>query len=301
MARGDVSRARAGETSDIYYVDTGGYDVSGYCSVYIVDAERPAIVDTGLGTHYDVILDALGELGIDRTDLGVIVPTHVHLDHAGGAGYLAEACPNADVYCYEAGISHLNDPSRLWEGTKRAVGDQVQFYTEPRPIPDHRLVALADGDTVDLGDRQLRVRHAPGHAFHQAVLYDPASEGVFTADAAGINTPGLDGVHETSPPPGFDLEEVLADVEMIQELEPTALYYGHFGDRPADGHLTLYANVIQEWVDSVRRKRSEVGDDEQVVEYFRRRSDTVDAWGELKAREETEMNVRGVLLYLDDR
>jgi glyoxylase-like metal-dependent hydrolase (beta-lactamase superfamily II) len=314
MALGDIYEATAGAATDVYYVDTEMYDTPEYGSVYIVDAERPALVDTGIGTNYEAILDAMGELGIEPEDLAVIAPTHVHLDHAGGAGYLAAECPNADVYVHERGAAHLADPDRLWEGTKAAVEDQIQYYAEPKPVPEERIVELAGDaaerdeegrpaaeDTIDLGDRTLEVFHAPGHAPHQAVFYDPDSDGVFTADAAGILTPGLDGVRQTSPPPTFDLEQILADVALIERLEPSALFYGHFGDSPVDDNLTEYAAVIQEWVAAVAAARDRLDDDEAVIDHFAERAETVDVWGPEKARAEERMNVRGVLRYLDQR
>ena len=301
MALGDLYDATAGETSDLYYVDTEMYATPEYGSIYILDAERPALVDTGIGKEYEAILDAMAEVGIAPDELEAIIPTHVHLDHAGGAGYLAAECPNADVYVHERGAKHLVDPERLWEGTKAAVEDQISHYAEPKPIPEERITELTDGDEIDLGDHTLDVHHAPGHAPHQAVFYDRANDGVFTADAAGVYTPGLERVRHTSPPPTFDLEQILADVELLQELDPSALYYGHFGDRPTADNLTEYAEVIQTWVDEVAAARDRLDDDEAVIEHFVEHVDTVDVWGEEKARGEERMNVRGVLTYLDRR
>lgn len=301
MALDDLHEATAAGTADLYYLDVNMYDTPEYGLVYILDAERPALVDTGTGLHHDRILDAMEAVGIAPEDLEVIAPTHVHLDHAGGAHLLAEACPNADVYLYEAGAQFLADPTAIWEGTKEVVGDRIEYYVEPEPIPEGRLVELEDGETVDLGDHALEVHHAPGHAFHQAVFYDPANDGVFTADAAGINSPALDGVRQTSPPPGFDLEGCLADVEMLQDLDPAALYYAHFGDRETGTLLSEYAEVLETWVEAVAEKREELEDDEAVLEYFAERAATVGTWSEAHAQAEERMNVRGVLHYLDQR
>jgi glyoxylase-like metal-dependent hydrolase (beta-lactamase superfamily II) len=155
MAIGDYSPVETGDSDDYYYLDTGMYDVERYGTVYLLDAERPAILDTGIGTNYEFILEALEGIGIGPEDVGAIVPTHVHLDHAGGAGYLAEACSNADVYVHRIGAPHLVDPSRLVEGTKRAVEDQWEYYAEPRPIDEERIVDLEDGDAITaFEDRQ---------------------------------------------------------------------------------------------------------------------------------------------------
>ena len=299
MALGDIYEASAGDSTDLYYVDTEMYDTPEYGSIYILDAERPALVDTGIGLRYETILDAMGEVGIEPEDLEVIAPTHVHLDHAGGAGYLAAACPNAEVYIHEAGAQHLVDPERLWEGTKSAVESQIEFYAEPKPVPEARLTELADGDTVDLGDHRLDVHHAPGHAPHQAVYYDPVCDGAFTADAAGICTPATNGVRQTSPPPTFDLDQVLADIEMLQELDPSALYYGHFGDWETDDRLATYASVTEEWVNDVERVRAELDTDEAVIEHFQETTDATEVWSDRKGRDEERLNVRGILTYLD--
>jgi len=303
MAAGDVFEATTGNCEDLHYVDTGMYDSPEYGSVYVLDAERPAVIDTGLGTNYERIVDAIESVGLALADIEVIAVTHVHLDHAGGAGFLARDCPNADVYVHEIGAPHLVDPERLVEGTKRAVGDQWRYYVEPRPIAEDRIVELSDGDAIDLGDHELVAHHAPGHAPHQVVFEDPANDAVFTADAAGIWVPSLDRIEPTSPPSNFDLEAALDDVEMLQELGVETLLFGHFGPRPAAGALDEYADVLAEWVAAVEDERAERADDEAVVEHFAESVDPelVEIWGEHKARAETGMNVRGVLGYLDNR
>ena len=297
MAIGDVYDAE--DCADVHYVDTGMYDAAEYGSVYIVDAERPALVDTGIGTHYETILDALDEVGIAPEELAVIALTHVHLDHAGGAGYLVDACPNATVYAHEIGAPHLVDPARLWAGTKEAVGDQVQYYAEPEPVPEERIVELADGDAIDLGDHTLEAHHAPGHAPHQVVFHDPAIDAVFAADAAGLFTPAVDEINVTSPPVNFDLDGALDDVETIRDLDPETLLYGHFGAEPTGDRLDEYAEKLDGWVQDVREKRAELEDDDAVVDHFVETVEMPEVWGEHKAREEVALNVRGVLVMLD--
>ncbi len=302
MAIGDVYSVETGDYPDYYYLDTGMYATERYGSVYIVDADRPAILDTGIGTNYEYILDALDEIGIDHEDVEVIAPTHVHLDHAGGAGFLAEACPNADVYVHEIGAPHLVDPMRLVEGTKRAVGDQWEFYTEPEPIDRNRIVELTDGDTIDLGDRALEAHHAPGHAPHQMVFYDSESGALTAGDAAGIWVPEPGFVRETSPPPNFDLKGCLDDVETIRSLSPEVLLFGHFGPAPAsDELLNEYKRVLTEWVEDIAEKRADLADDEAVIDHFVAETEMDEIWGSRKARAEVAMNTRGVLTYLDRR
>ena len=300
MAIGDVFAVEG--CPDLHYVDTGMYDTPEYGAVYILDAERPALIDTGIGTRYENILASLHTVGIDREDLEYVLPTHVHLDHAGGAGYLAAACPNATVMTHEIGVPHLIDPEALVAGTKAAVEEQWDFYAEPKPVPEDRIEGLAGGDAIDLGDRTLDVHHAPGHAPHQVTFHDRASDALFTADAAGIWIPEIERIRQTSPPSNFDLGACLADVETIREIEPDVLCFGHFGPREYDDALmTEYARVLEEWVTAVADKRAELGGDEAVIEHFVETSEMVETWGERKARAEERLNTRGVLGYLDEQ
>jgi len=298
MGVGDVTTVET--CTDLHYVDTGMYDTPGYGAVYIVDADRPAVVDTGIGTNVDRVLDALDTVGIAPADLAAVAVTHVHLDHAGGAGFLAAACPNATVYVHEIGAPHLADPTRLVEGTKRAVGDQWQYYTDPEPVPEDRIVALTDGDHIDLGDRRLTVHHAPGHAPHQVVFRDTLDDAVFTADAAGIWVPALDRVVETSPPPNFDLEQCLADVETIRDLDPDHLLYPHFGPAPRSA-LEAYPRVLRTWVDTVATALDTHDDSDAAVAAIDVDPDRERVWGAFKARAETRMNAEGVIHYLQGR
>lgn len=297
----ELREVTAGDSADLYYVDMGLYDTPEYGAVYVLDAERPAVIETGLGTNTDRILRALEQLGIAPEGLAAIVVTHVHLDHAGGVGALTAACPNADVYVPAPGAQFLVDPEPLWEGTKAVIDERIDYYVEPRPVPDERVVGVGDGATVDLGDHTLVAHAAPGHAFHQAVFQDTATGGVFTGDAAGIVTPELAGPQYATPPPDFDLEQAVADVEMIAELNPTALYYSHFGAVEPDGQLGAYAELLESWVETVARVRTEQERDAAVMEYFAERADTIEAWGPAHARAEERLNVAGVLEYLDDR
>ncbi|WP_255150981.1 MBL fold metallo-hydrolase [Halorarius halobius] len=301
MAIGDVYGVTTGSVSDTYYLDTGMYDTAEFGAVYVVDAPEPTLVDTGIGANYENTLAALEELGIAPAELSYIVPTHVHLDHAGGAGYLAAECENADVVCHERGAKHLVDPSRLWEGTKRAVGDQFRYYVEPEPVPVRRIRQVRDGSRIDLGDRELVVHDAPGHAPHHAVFHSPADDAVYVADAAGVYVPAIDAVKPTTPPPNFDFEQCLADVRMLRAIGPETLLYTHYGPAPTDDRLSEYVGTLTDWVEAVAAKREELGDDDAVVDHFVAATEMDDVWTERKATAEAAMNSRGVLSYLDDR
>jgi glyoxylase-like metal-dependent hydrolase (beta-lactamase superfamily II) len=239
-------------------------------------------------------------VGLAPEEIEVIAMTHIHLDHAGGAGFLAEACPNATIVVHEIGAPHLVDPGRLWKGTKQAVGEQITHYVEPEPVPEHRIREIEDGDRIDLGDHTLIAHHAPGHAPHQVVFEDPANDAVFTGDAAGLYVPKRDETEPTSPPPDFDLEQALRDIETIQSLEPETLLYSHFGPALLTDQLDRYARRLSDWVQAVAAARNEL-DDEAVIEHFAGETAASEIWGAEKGRGETAMNVRGVLTYLNNQ
>jgi len=300
MAIGDVSTVTAGDCTDLSYVDTGMYDTEAYGAVYLIDDDRPALIDSGIGTNYERVLDLVREAGLEPEDIEVIALTHVHLDHAGGAGYLVEACPNAEVYVHPIGAPHLVDPERLWAGTRSAVGDQIEFYAEPRPVPESRITEIEGDDRIDLGDHALDVHHAPGHAPHQVVFHDPANDAVFTADAAGIYAPSRDEVFPTSPPSNFDPEGCQADIDTLRDIDPEVLCYAHFGPAETGEKLDRYAEVLDAWVDAVAARRAELDDDAAVIDRFVAAADAERAvWGAEKADAEVAMNVRGVLTALD--
>jgi glyoxylase-like metal-dependent hydrolase (beta-lactamase superfamily II) len=303
MAIGDLYEVEFPSVSDVYYLDTGMYGTAEYGAVYVVDAPEPALVDTGMGTEAEVerTLAALETLGIGRDELAYIVPTHVHLDHAGGTGYLADACEEATVVCHEAGARHLVDPSQLWAGTKAAVGEQIEFYREPEPVDPARVREVAGGDTLALGDRPLEVYDAPGHAPHQAVFHSPHDDATFVADAAGIYARRHDVVRPTSPPSNFDLEGCLADVETLRGLDPAVLLYAHYGPAETGEKLDTYERVLTEWVAEIEAARDRLADDEAVVDAVASGMEPLAPWDERKVYTEAAMNVRGVLGYLDAR
>ncbi len=300
MGIGDISTVDADLVANCWYVDTGLYGIEEYGAVYLLDGERPALVETGIGKHFDRVLDLLDTAGVARADLEYIIPTHVHLDHAGGAGFLAEACPNATVAIHERGVRHLVDPGRLVAGTKAAVGDRWRHYVEPEPIPESRLTPLDDGDEIDLGDRTLEAIETPGHAPHHHSLYLPDEDALFPADAAGLYVQSTGAVRPTTPPPDFDLDQNLRDLERLRSLEPAVLLYSHFGPVADPAVLTEYEHVLSEWVETVRRVHEDSPDEATTIEHILERESTVAVWGKEHSLAETAMNVRGVLGYLDE-
>lgn len=213
-------------------IDTQMHGHNQITAAFLVTGERNALVETGPRSTIDNVLAALEAQGIDRID--DIVVTHIHLDHAGAAGTLAQVFPEATVHVHEVGAPHLIDPSKLWSSASRIYGDAMeQLWGGIDPLPAERVRALTDGDKIDLGGRTLEAIDTPGHAYHHHVYLDDATGAIFTGDAVGVRLPDLGVVRPATPPPEFHLPKAIASIERIAALEPSRLYLTHFGPQDA--------------------------------------------------------------------
>jgi glyoxylase-like metal-dependent hydrolase (beta-lactamase superfamily II) len=287
---------------DFHYVDTKMLGNDEQMAAYILDGEVTAIVDPGLSTGKDRLLKALDELDVKTTDLDAIILTHIHLDHAGAAGFLAEQYPNADIYCHKRGVEYLADEEklkRLIESVRRAVGNLADEYGTAKLIPKDRFVPLTGGESIDLGERTLDVINAPGHAPHQVCLYSPDDRALFTADECGEYLRGE--VLPTTPPPNFDLAANQETLATLAAFEVDTLLYPHFGPRHGVGvAFEEYADVLGAWVEEIRDRWCTHGDIEDVVETFVAAGEgpKYRVWDDQVARELTRMDVNGALQYV---
>ncbi len=277
---------------DVYAVDPELLGTPSALTLYVVDAPEPVVVDTGSANSPPHIHDALGEIGIDRADVAHVLVTHVHLDHAGGAGHLAETLPNATFYLHEAGVPYLTnaaDLTRLKRSVDRAMGTE-NAYGDPKLVPEDRCEVVTGGERVDVGDRELEFVDAPGHAPHHYAAFDPATEGLFSIDAAGMHLAGE--MRPTTPPPGFDLEVNLETVRRLRTYDPAINFYGHVGPGGDDavGELDRYQTMLPEWVDTVAAHRREFGEDVGAI---------VEALDPRWQSPTVQRDVAGVLHYLD--
>jgi glyoxylase-like metal-dependent hydrolase (beta-lactamase superfamily II) len=239
----------------VHVVDTHLFGTPGVMSAYLVESDAGvAVVDPGAATGVEHVRDAVASLGYAPVEVTHVVPTHVHLDHAGGAGALAGAFPDATVAVHERGARYLTDPERLERlvaSARDALGPVADAYGEAEPVPADRCRELADGDVVDLGGRTLEAVDAPGHAPHQAALVDDATGAVFAGDAAGMWLFGE--CYPTTPPPDFDLDASLATVDRLAARDPSAVCYGHFGVREdAAAALATVRELLPDWVAAVQ-------------------------------------------------
>ena len=216
---------------EVFQIDTrmAGYD--GITAGYLIRSDRPCLVETGTAPSAPVVREALASLGVGAADLATVVVTHIHLDHAGGVGDIAEIYPNAEVVVHERGARHLADPSRLMASARMVYGDELdELFGELAPTPAERIRAVEQTGVVDLGGgRRLESHYSPGHAKHHIAVLDDASGVLLVGDAAGVKVPGGGPLRPATPPDDFDLELAVASLHKMAELRPTQLVLTHFG------------------------------------------------------------------------
>ena len=181
--------------------------------------------------------------------------THIHLDHAGGVGDLAEAFPQAQVVVQERGARHLADPARLVASAHRVFGESMdRLFGDLRPTDPARIVAVGATGSVDLGGgRTLAAFHNPGHASHHIGLVDSLTGDLYTGDAAGVYVPETRDVRPATPPPDFDLNLTLSSLAAMRAVRPQRLLFSHFGPvTDIDEVLSASVDELHAWVDTVR-------------------------------------------------
>lgn len=296
-----MSLLQATGVEGVFLLDAAPAFVPAYTGVYLIRTREPAIVETGFSYSVPRVLEGLDELGIAPERVRYLLPTHVHLDHAGGAGGLAQACPQAQVIVHERGAKHLVDPAHLVESVRRAVGKLFERYGEAVPIPSERLVTVTGGERFTLDEGvSLEIIDAPGHAPHQYAVHLPEQRALFTADAAGIYRREVGRLLPTTPPPAFRLGESLETLLALKALEPKTLLYTHYGPYPADDLLDRYADVLTRWVTEIETALDTMREPEAVVTHFLEKLSPAFAghYDPVMVEQEITMNVQGVLLYL---
>lgn len=209
----------------------------------IVDAGRVAFVDTGSNDSLPNALAALEKVGLGREAVDYIILTHIHLDHAGGAGALMREFPNARLVVHPRGSRHMAEPSKLVAGVTAVYGQEYveRVYGEILPIPAERIIDAHEGLRIQLGGRELLMIDTPGHAKHHICIVDEAHKLIFTGDMFGLSyrefdVDGRQFVFPTTTPTQFDPTEMHASFDRLMSYQPTAMYLTHYAqltDLPA--------------------------------------------------------------------
>jgi glyoxylase-like metal-dependent hydrolase (beta-lactamase superfamily II) len=252
-ATGSGARALGHE---VFEIDTrmAGHDK--ITAGYLIRAERPCLVETGTAPSARVVRDALAGLGIGPRDLATVVVTHIHLDHAGGAGDVAAMFPEAEIVVHQRGARHLADPSRLMDSARRVYGTALDaLFGVLAPTPAERIRAVEERGSIDLGGgRRLDSHYSPGHARHHVGLIDSVSGDLYVGDAAGVFIEETQDLRPATPPPDFDLALTLDSLRMFAALRPVRLLFSHFGPvGEVEQTLARSAEELKVWVEQTRR------------------------------------------------
>lgn len=266
-----MSDVRAVEIADkLYAIDAWMEEGPERLSCYLFDTPDRVLVEVGPSATLHHLIAALEALGIE--DLATMVVTHIHIDHAGGAGHLAKRYPRARIGVHASGIRHLTDPTRLWTSAAGVFGEEwlTSTWGTMEPIAGDRLVPLDEGDRIPLGGgRFLEVMHTPGHAKHHIVFHDRASGGMFVGDSVGLCYPHGHFVQPVTPPPDFDARLAVEQMHRMAERQPTFLGFAHFGPNyQVQESLASAEARIGDWVRVV--EASAHLDDASAVEELKR-------------------------------
>ena len=221
----------------VYVIDTGFVRPRFDASHLIVEQGRAAFVDTGTNHAVPRLLEALESLGLARDAVDYVIATHVHLDHAGGAGALLQHLPSARLVVHPLGARHLVDPSRLMASARAVYGatEVERSYGELVSVPRECVIETHDGMALGLAGRLLQFIHTPGHARHHHCIWDERSRGIFTGDTLGVAYPEFSSdrgvwLIPATPPTQFDPAALRASVQRLLALDAQRVYLTHYGE-----------------------------------------------------------------------
>ncbi|MGE5187452.1 MAG: MBL fold metallo-hydrolase [Betaproteobacteria bacterium] len=232
---------------NLYQVELNTGGMKNLICSYIIAGSKPMLIESGPTNSVPNLISGIQEIGINPEAIEYIAITHVHLDHGGGAGTLLKYLPNAKVLVHPRGMPHLVDPQRLWPSSQAVLGFISDIFGKPETVPKERIIPLTEG-SFDLGDyAKLTVVETLGHASHNLSFHESFNGGIFPGDAAGTYIPEFDVVVPTTPPP-FRLDIALASLDKLINLNPTVLYFSHFGmANNAIQRLKDYKAQLQLW------------------------------------------------------
>ncbi len=282
----------------------------------IVESGRGAFVDTGVNNSVPLLMAALQQRDLDPGDVDYVFLTHIHLDHAGGAGQLLQQLPNARCVVHPRGAPHMIDPAKLIAGTEAVYGKQQtqEMYGTIRAIDAERIDIAEDGQRYELNGRELQTFYTEGHARHHYCLSDPTSKGVFTGDSFGVSYRELDTaagefIFPTTTPVHFDPEEAHKSVDRIMSYEPEHVYLTHYSQV---GNLDKLAADMHKGIDAlVTIARANANAEERtealqtaIFEYFVKglsdhgfEADRDRLWSILNI--DVKLNTQGIEVWLD--
>lgn len=240
----------------IYHLDTH-YIKPGVASFYcIVHNHDIAVIETGTSRSLPYLQSFLSDLKLSADRVKYIIPTHVHLDHAGGAGVMMQAFPNAQLIIHPRGARHMIDPTKLVSATKGVYGELLfnQFYGNIPSIDESRVISAEHESRFHLNDRELLIVDTPGHAYHHFCVVDSFSQGIFTGDTFGQSYPNLIYQNKrivlpTTTPIHFNPEALFGSIDLLMSFQPERMYLTHFNMLPEPALVVdQYKSTLQDFV-----------------------------------------------------
>ncbi|NIM10851.1 MAG: MBL fold metallo-hydrolase [Candidatus Aminicenantes bacterium] len=223
----------------IYVVETYYLNRTGFACCYVLeDGGEAAVIETNTNYAVPQVLGTLDQLGIPNEQVKYVILTHIHLDHAGGTGELMKNLPAAELVVHPRGRKHMINPEKLIKSVKQVYGSAKykEMYGDIIPVPKERVKTANDGDTVQVGSRELRMLDTPGHAKHHNIVFDDKTASVFSGDNFGIAYPRLDFgigasrlVFPSMAPTQFEPEKALETYGKIVDLQPSRVLLTHYG------------------------------------------------------------------------
>jgi glyoxylase-like metal-dependent hydrolase (beta-lactamase superfamily II) len=232
------------------------------------DGVHAALVETGPASTVGNLLAGVQAAGVPFEALRQLIVTHIHLDHSGGAGVIAQRLPSVKVYVHPLGAPHLADPSKLLASAQRLYGDQMKaLWGTTLPVPPEKIVIVNDGDEIKIPGSSLRAFDTPGHARHHHAYLDASSGLLFTGDIAGVRMPGVAYVRPPTPPPELDLEAWLASIARLRATQATGLCLTHFGLFRGDlaWHWEDLEKRLVDWGQLVRHGLEQNADENKIL------------------------------------
>jgi glyoxylase-like metal-dependent hydrolase (beta-lactamase superfamily II) len=249
----------------VWAIDTGYYRPRMDASHLVLRDGHAALIDCGTTTSVPRLLECLQVLGVEPDQIEWLFLTHVHLDHAGGAGALLEHLPRARVVVHPRGAPHLIEPARLEAATRAVYGDAVydSLYGALVPVPAERVVVVEDGERILLGESVFEVLHTPGHALHHCCFHDRAGRAVFAGDTFGVSyretdVRGRPFIIPATTPTHFDPDQLHNSIDRLLAVKPEAIYLTHYSRMTDLERLAedLHADLVA-FVEIAKRCRDE--------------------------------------------
>lgn len=229
---------------NFYCIDTHDLNREQRTSSYLLIDEKIALIETSASPSMPYIVEGLDELHISLEDIQYVIVTHIHLDHAGGAGLFLQSCPNAIFVVHPRGVSHMVDPSRLIASAQNVYGAEFDRLFDPIiPIDAERIIEIGHEEVLALGKHQLTFYHTEGHARHHVSMHYSATNGLFVGDTTGVRYPemeheSIDLIIPSTSPNQYDPDTMEQSIQLYEKLNASELYFGHFGayKNPAEAY-----------------------------------------------------------------